>query len=77
MITGVDVPGLPNRIPDLLFADDAVVLADSAENLQISLYKISTWSELWEMKLNASKSAKQLIKKTDQYTYLAYVMNSK
>ncbi|OMJ10859.1 LINE-1 retrotransposable element ORF2 protein [Smittium culicis] len=24
----VDVPGLPNRIPGLLFADDAVVLAD-------------------------------------------------
>ncbi|OMJ08824.1 Mechanosensitive ion channel protein 10 [Smittium culicis] len=27
---GVDVPGLLNRIPGLQFADDAVVLADSA-----------------------------------------------
>ncbi|OMJ28516.1 hypothetical protein AYI69_g2007, partial [Smittium culicis] len=49
-IKGVDVPGLPNRIPGLLFADDAVVLVDSAENLQISLDKISTWSDTWEMK---------------------------
>ncbi|OMJ18144.1 Transposon TX1 protein [Smittium culicis] len=40
-VLDVDVPGLPNRIPGLLFADDAVVLADSAENLQTSLDAIS------------------------------------
>ncbi|OMJ09405.1 Retrovirus-related Pol polyprotein from type-1 retrotransposable element R2 [Smittium culicis] len=57
-IEGVDVPGLPNRIPGLLFADDAVVLADSPENLQISLDKISTWSDTWEMKVNAAKCAR-------------------
>ncbi|OMJ09339.1 Transposon TX1 protein [Smittium culicis] len=42
-VLGVDVPGLPNHIPGLLFADDAVVLADSAENLQTSLDTISAW----------------------------------
>ncbi|OMJ20863.1 LINE-1 retrotransposable element ORF2 protein [Smittium culicis] len=75
-VLGVDVPGLPNRIPGLLFADDAVDLADSAESLQTSLGKISTWSDMWEMKENASKCAKQLLKTTEQYTYLDY-MNSK
>ncbi|OMJ13137.1 LINE-1 retrotransposable element ORF2 protein [Smittium culicis] len=53
-VLGVDVPVLPNRIPGLLFADDAVVLADSAENLQTSLDAISAWSDAWEMAVNAS-----------------------
>ncbi|OMJ17876.1 hypothetical protein AYI69_g7262 [Smittium culicis] len=44
-ISGVEVPGLPNHIPGLLFADDAVVLADSAENLQTSLDAITVWSD--------------------------------
>ncbi|OMJ14282.1 Retrovirus-related Pol polyprotein from type-1 retrotransposable element R2, partial [Smittium culicis] len=56
-ISGVEVPGLPNRIPGLLFADDAVVLADSAENLQTSLDAITVWSDTWEMAVNASKCA--------------------
>ncbi|OMJ13549.1 Retrovirus-related Pol polyprotein from type-1 retrotransposable element R2 [Smittium culicis] len=56
-VLGVEVPGLPNRIPGLLFADDAVVLADSAENLQTSLDAISAWSDALEMVVNASKCA--------------------
>ncbi|OMJ14888.1 hypothetical protein AYI69_g8399, partial [Smittium culicis] len=89
---GVGVPGLPNRIPGLLFADDAVVLAESAENLQTSLNTISAWSDAWEMAVNASKCAimaincddavemtlqRQTIRTTDNYTYLGYIMNSK
>ncbi|OMJ08094.1 Retrovirus-related Pol polyprotein from type-1 retrotransposable element R2, partial [Smittium culicis] len=83
-ISGVEVPGLPNRIPGLLFADDAVMLADSAENLQTSLDAITVWSYTWEMAVNASKCAimaincddpaeltlqRQTISTTDQYTY--------
>ncbi|OMJ13207.1 hypothetical protein AYI70_g8653 [Smittium culicis] len=59
---GVDVSELPNRIPGLLFAEDAVVLADSAENLQTSLDAISAWSDAWT---------------ADNYAYLGYIMNSK
>ncbi|OMJ09265.1 RNA-directed DNA polymerase from mobile element jockey, partial [Smittium culicis] len=81
-----------NRIPGLLFADDAVVLTDSAENLQTSLDAISAWSDAWEMAVNASKCAimaincddavemtlqRQTIRTTDNYTYLGYIMNSK
>ncbi|OMJ15819.1 RNA-directed DNA polymerase from mobile element jockey [Smittium culicis] len=91
-LLGVDVPGLPNRIPGLLFADNAVVLVDSAENLQTSLDTISAWSDAWEMAVNASKCAimaisrddavemtlqRQNIRKADNYTYLGYIMNSK
>ncbi|OMJ25349.1 hypothetical protein AYI70_g948, partial [Smittium culicis] len=87
---GVDVPGLPNRIPGLLFADNAVVLANSDENLQISLDVIRAWSDAWEMAVNASKCAimaincddavemtqqRQNIRTADNYTYLGYIMN--
>ncbi|OMJ16160.1 RNA-directed DNA polymerase from mobile element jockey, partial [Smittium culicis] len=88
----VDVPGIPNHIPGLLFADDAVVLANSAENLQTSLDAISAWSDAWEMAVNAFKCAimaincddaaemtlqRQTIRTADNYTYLGYIMNSK
>ncbi|OMJ14471.1 RNA-directed DNA polymerase from mobile element jockey, partial [Smittium culicis] len=91
-VLDVDVPGLPNRIPGLLFADDAVVLADSAKNLQTLLNAISAWSDAWEMAVNASKCAimaincddavemtlqRQTIRTTDNYTYMGYVMNRK
>ncbi|OMJ11110.1 RNA-directed DNA polymerase from mobile element jockey, partial [Smittium culicis] len=91
-VIGVEVPGVPSRIPGLLFADDAVVLADSAENLQTSLDAITVWSDTWEMAVNASKCAimavncddpavltlqRQTICTTDQYTYLGYIMNPK
>ncbi|OMJ10609.1 hypothetical protein AYI69_g10172, partial [Smittium culicis] len=73
-------------------ADDAVVLADSAENLQTSLDTISTWSDTWEMAVNASKCAimaincddavkmtlqRETIRTIDNYTYMDYIMNSK
>ncbi|OMJ20951.1 LINE-1 reverse transcriptase-like protein [Smittium culicis] len=52
---GIKVPGIDNKIPGLLFADDAVVLADSSKNLQISLNAIAEWSDTWEMAVNDSK----------------------
>ncbi|OMJ13897.1 Transposon TX1 uncharacterized, partial [Smittium culicis] len=91
-VLGVDVPGLPNRIPGLLFADDAVVLVDSAENLQTSSDTISAWSDACEVAVNASKCTimtincddavemtlkRQTIRTIDNYTYLGYIMNSK
>ncbi|OMJ08715.1 RNA-directed DNA polymerase from mobile element jockey [Smittium culicis] len=54
-IKGVYIPELEGNIRGLLFADDAVVLAESPAELQIAFEKISQWSKKWEMKVNASK----------------------
>ncbi|OLY85684.1 Thermolabile hemolysin, partial [Smittium mucronatum] len=54
-VQGVHVPGLTSRIPGLLFADDAVLLAESETEMQTSLNKITDWSNTWEMTVNASK----------------------
>ncbi|OMJ14789.1 RNA-directed DNA polymerase from mobile element jockey [Smittium culicis] len=91
-VRGVRVPGLTSRIPGLLFADDAVLLAESSADLQIALNTINEWSDTWEMAVNASKCGimtisgelstdmtlqGQKVDSTDQYTYLGYIMNSK
>ncbi|OMJ22324.1 LINE-1 retrotransposable element ORF2 protein [Smittium culicis] len=90
-LRGVRVPGFTSRIPGLLFADDAVLFAESSADLQIALNTITEWSDTWEMAVNASKcgimtiSAEvttnmtlqgQKVDSTDQYTYLGYIMNS-
>ncbi|OMJ15029.1 RNA-directed DNA polymerase from mobile element jockey [Smittium culicis] len=91
-VRGVRVPGLTSRIPGLLFADDAVLLAESSADLQAALNTITEWSDTWEMAVNASKCGimtisgelttdmtlqGQKVDSTDQYTYLGYIMNSK
>ncbi|OMJ13580.1 RNA-directed DNA polymerase from mobile element jockey [Smittium culicis] len=91
-VRGVRVPGLTSRIPGLLFADDAVLLAESSADLQAALDTITEWSDTWEMAVNASKCGimtisgelnadmtlqGQKVNSTDQYTYLGYIMNSK
>ncbi|OMJ12941.1 Transposon TX1 protein [Smittium culicis] len=91
-IRGVRVPGLTSRIPGLLFADDAVLLAESSVDLQTALNTITEWLDTWEMAVNASKCGimaisgelttgmtlqGQKVDSTDQYTYLGYIMNSK
>ncbi|OMJ08559.1 hypothetical protein AYI70_g11465 [Smittium culicis] len=91
-VRGVRVPGLTSRIPGLPFAGDAVLLAESSDDLQIALNTITEWSDTREMALNASKcgimtiSGKlttdmtlqgQKVDFTDQYTYLGYIMNNK
>ncbi|OMJ26362.1 Retrovirus-related Pol polyprotein from type-1 retrotransposable element R2 [Smittium culicis] len=91
-VRGVRVPGLTSRIPGLLFADDAVLLAESSADLQAALNTITEWSDTCEMAVNASKCGimtisgelttdmtlqGQKVNSTDQYTYLGYIMNSK
>ncbi|OLY77792.1 hypothetical protein AYI68_g8171 [Smittium mucronatum] len=48
-IQGVYVPGLTSRIPGLLFADDAVLLAESEPDMKIELNKITDRLDTWEM----------------------------
>ncbi|OMJ29511.1 RNA-directed DNA polymerase from mobile element jockey [Smittium culicis] len=91
-VRGVRVPGLTSHIPGLLFADDAVLLAESSAELQTALNTITEWSDTWEMAVNASKCGimtisgelttdmtlqGQKVNSTDHYTYLGYIMNSK
>ncbi|OMJ12051.1 Retrovirus-related Pol polyprotein from type-1 retrotransposable element R2 [Smittium culicis] len=91
-VRGVRVPGLTSRIPGLLFADDAVLLAESSAELQDALNTITEWLDTLEMAVNASKCGimtisgelttdmnlqGQKVDSTDQYTYLGYIMNSK
>ncbi|OMJ19937.1 hypothetical protein AYI70_g4423 [Smittium culicis] len=86
------VHGLTSRIPGLLFADDAVLLAESSADLQAALDTITEWSDTWEMAVNASKCGimtisgelttdmtlqGQKVDSTDQYTYFGNIMNSK
>lgn len=62
-IEGVNVPGLRDKIPGLLFADDAVVFADSIGELTASTERLTSWALKWEMKINAKKCG--LIKFSD------------
>ncbi|OMJ21891.1 RNA-directed DNA polymerase from mobile element jockey [Smittium culicis] len=89
-VRGERVPGLTSRIPGLLFADDAVLLAESSADLHAALDTITEWSDTWEMAVNASKCGimtisgelttdmtlqGQKVDATNQYTYLSYIMN--
>ncbi|OMJ29035.1 hypothetical protein AYI69_g1471 [Smittium culicis] len=91
-VRGVRVSGLTSRIPGLLFADDAVLLAESSSKLKTALKAITVWSDTWEMAMNASKCGimticgelttdmtlqGEKVNSYDQYTYLGYIMNSK
>ncbi|OMJ27301.1 LINE-1 retrotransposable element ORF2 protein, partial [Smittium culicis] len=44
-VRGVRVSGLTSRVPGLLFADDAVLLAESSADLQAALDIITEWSD--------------------------------
>ncbi|OMH82745.1 LINE-1 retrotransposable element ORF2 protein [Zancudomyces culisetae] len=98
-IKGVTVPGLPNvdrllptRVPGLLFADDLVVLAETPEDMEISLNIISEWDEKFEMSVNAGKCGtmaintekkftfkiqKNFVPIVERYTYLGLIFNDK
>jgi exonuclease III len=54
---GVKVPGLDRseKVPGLMFADDAVALAGTENLLQKSLDRIGTWASDWGMETNAQK----------------------
>ncbi|ELQ74836.1 putative RNA-directed DNA polymerase (reverse transcriptase), Non LTR Retrotransposon protein, partial [Trachipleistophora hominis] len=53
--SGVAIQPGVRSIPGLLFADDAVVLAESAHELQSNLQRISDWCERWRISLNIEK----------------------
>ena len=40
----------------LLYADDAILLADSAENLQKGLTALKSYCDEWKLQLNSSKT---------------------
>jgi hypothetical protein len=44
------------EISCLLYADDLVLLAESEDNLQILLNKVSEWCQEWRMKVNIDKT---------------------
>lgn len=52
---GVKVPGVGERLPGLLFADDSACLTSSTTLLQKSMDAIARWSDLWEMSVGPSK----------------------
>ena len=41
----------------LLFADDTVLLAESAEDMRKSLQCLQSWCEEWSVRINVEKSA--------------------
>jgi hypothetical protein len=51
------------KIPLLLYADDAVILAESKEDLQRAINKLYTYCEFWKLKLNTDKSKVIIFKK--------------
>lgn len=52
---GVDVPGVTERATKLDFADDQVLLAGSAAELQEALKRMSAWGDLHEMEFGVKK----------------------
>ncbi|OMJ24705.1 RNA-directed DNA polymerase from mobile element jockey, partial [Smittium culicis] len=91
-LKGVEIPGTEATISGLLFADDAVVLAESPSELQIALEKISAWSQKWEMQINQEKCGimginsctgmlftvmGKPIEQVTNYKYLGVVFNDK
>ena len=54
-LVGVSVPGLGEEIKCLMFADDAVIFAESEADLNANLHKVQEWCDKWEMKLNIGK----------------------
>lgn len=56
-VPGVRVPGLApgERVPGLLFADDGLALAPTAEGLRRALDSVGRWAATWGMATNGSK----------------------
>ena len=44
-------------MPVLMYADDLVVLAQSADELQLLLNTLHTWCKTWQLEVNNTKSA--------------------
>jgi exonuclease III len=52
---GVQVPGIQESCPGLLFADDLVSLSDDSVKMQEMLNKLSEWGTIWEMDFGIAK----------------------
>ena len=53
--TGLQVPGITDRVPGLLFADDLAILGGSEADLSTSIQQFETWCNTWEMSVGISK----------------------
>lgn len=51
----VKVPGLSERVPGLLFADDIALCAESPKHLQKMLDHVSAWCDRWGMSVGHAK----------------------
>jgi hypothetical protein len=54
------------RCPGLLFADDVVLFAESAEDLKQSLLHLERWANRWEMECGVRKCAVMLVSPTQE-----------
>jgi hypothetical protein len=52
---GVWVPGCDEMLKGLLFADDAVILAETKEQLAAEIERVYGWARTWEMQVNVDK----------------------
>lgn len=57
----ISVPGLPNGLKGLLFADDTVITAESSDELCKKLELIKKWMDENSMEINSSKCGVMLI----------------
>ncbi|OMJ14622.1 hypothetical protein AYI69_g8522 [Smittium culicis] len=64
-------------MPGLLFADDAVLLAESSAYIQAALDTITEWSGTCGEVTTDVTLQGQKANSTDKYTYLGYIMNRK
>jgi len=56
------------RLLTLLYADDTVIFASSARDLQISLNNLSTYSKLWKLKVNVEKTKIMVFSRNGRYS---------
>ena len=54
-LDSIPVPGLPNGLRGLLFADDTVITAESSEELTLKLELIKNWMDENSMEINPQK----------------------
>ncbi|OIR56586.1 MAG: uncharacterized protein A8A55_2666 [Amphiamblys sp. WSBS2006] len=58
---GATVPRTKKKVSGLLYADDAVLLADNRTDLVDTLKKATSWAKKWGMELNIEKCGEMLI----------------
>ncbi|PVU87967.1 hypothetical protein BB561_006093 [Smittium simulii] len=70
-------PGLDDNISGLLFADNAVILAESADELQKLFITLTEWCKRWDMNVNNKKCGIMAINcpTVNKYKYLGIEFN--